>query len=90
MTNQYKAALEAIKDFGETTEAGQMGAICKALTILAGEHPDLVVVPRELSKEMAWELENNIAEPLKPSVVHQANWSRAYTALLAEAPEVGE
>lgn len=47
---------------------------------------DTVNVPREITAEMAFELESNFAECLPASEVHRANWAEAYRRMLAAAP----
>ena len=48
----------------------------------------LVCVPKTITPEMAWCLENNFAEPLPASQLHANNWQDAYTAMIAAAPDV--
>ena len=48
----------------------------------------LVCVPKTITAEMAWCLENNFAEPLPASQLHANNWQDAYTAMIAAAPDV--
>jgi hypothetical protein len=43
-----------------------------------------VIVPVDITKEMAWQLENHFAKPLPPSDVHRANWAQTYRAMINE------
>lgn len=57
-----------------------------AAALSTGEAEGMVLVPREITAEMAHALESNIAECSAPSDVHRANWADAYRAMLAAAP----
>lgn len=64
---------------GYQHEAGEM--------IKRMERLGYTVVPIEITKEMAWELENSLATPLPPCETHRANWASAYRAMLVAVKE---
>jgi len=42
-----------------------------------------VILPANITAEMAWELENNFATPLPVCDLHRVNWHKAYRAMIA-------
>ena len=63
-------------------------ALTAALAAEPGAAEGKVLVPREITAEMAHALESNIALCLPPSEVHRANWAEAYRNMLAAAPRL--
>lgn len=71
----------------EVFDWGQYVKTLRAAAALLSVPEGFVVVPKEITKEMARALESNFADCLKPSEVHRANWAEAYRNMLSARPD---